>query len=80
MEGWLLASRKGEGRLCGAGGGLAVGGKEGVGKTVRSRWRAGCWRQGKGGEAVRSRGGEPVRSRWRAGCWRQGRGRGGCEE
>ena len=32
-----------------------------------SRWRAGCWRQGRGGKAVRSR--------WRAGCWRQGRGR-----
>ena len=47
---------------------------------MRSRWRAGCWRQGKGGEAVRSRGGETVRSRWRAGCWRQGRGRGGCVE
>ena len=32
MEGWLLVSRKGEGRLCGVGGGLAVGGQEGEGR------------------------------------------------
>ena len=39
MEGWLLAARKGERRLWGVGGGLAVGGKEGDGKAVRSRGR-----------------------------------------
>ena len=32
MEGWLLAARKGEGRLWGVGGGLAVGGNEGEGR------------------------------------------------
>ena len=41
---------KGEGRLWEVGGVLAVGGKEGGGKAVRSRWRAGCWRQGRGRE------------------------------
>ena len=50
MEGWLLAARKGERRLWGVGGWLALGGKAGGGETVRSRWRAGCWRQGRGWE------------------------------
>ena len=41
MEGWLLEARKGE-----AVGGEAV--RSRGGETVRSRWRAGCWRQGRG--------------------------------
>ena len=30
--------------------------RKGEEKAVGSRWRAGCWRQGRGWEAVRSRG------------------------